>query len=221
MDKCSQVRNVILVVRVSLLCDWQTCSLAQSWTVAFTWPSQPFYLSTSHRLLSSHSHTNTTSQPVAHFCHTQRFKENLSKVKFTQNLCESNSEIYNIPTKFVCRCLETDKDRKEGKMSWWSWKQNKNVEKTVKEGNEAEFPPSEVNPCVFSTFLPVAYISACLISGQGSRRTPEVSMCSHQETSHQNMDNPQSQIRSETPVERWGQVKPRRLSSHFQLNRDV
>lgn len=26
---------------ILLLCDQQTCSLAQSWTVAFTWPSQP------------------------------------------------------------------------------------------------------------------------------------------------------------------------------------
>lgn len=69
-------------------------------------------------------------------------------------------------------------------------------------GNEAEFPPSDVNPCVLCTFLSVAYLSACLISSLGSRLTPKVSMNSHQDTLHQTMDNPKSQIRSKTLVKR-------------------
>lgn len=65
-------------------------------------------------------------------------------------------------------------------------------------------------------FLTVACLSVRLISGQGSRLTPKVSMCSHRETSHQTMDNPKSQKGSKTPVEKWGQMKPTKLSCHFQ-----
>lgn len=46
-------------------------------------------------------------------------------------------------------------------------------------GNEAEFPPSDVYPCVLDTFLSVADLSACLISSMGSRLTPKLSMNSH------------------------------------------
>lgn len=64
-----------------------------------------------------------------------------------------NSEIYNIPTNLSADALKLIRiERKEGKMARRSWKWNKNAEKTENEGNEDEFPPSEVNPCVFSTF---------------------------------------------------------------------
>lgn len=64
-----------------------------------------------------------------------------------------NSEIYSISTKLSADALKLIRiERKEGKMARRSWKWSKNAEKTEKEGNEDEFPPSEVNPCVFSTF---------------------------------------------------------------------
>lgn len=43
-------------------------------------------------------------------------------------------------------------------------------------GNEAEFPLSDVYPCVLGTFLSVTGLSACLSSSVGSRLTPKVSM---------------------------------------------
>lgn len=38
-------------------------------------------------------------------------------------------------------------------------------------GNEAEFPPSDVNHCVVCTFLSVADLSACLISSLATNET--------------------------------------------------